>query len=89
MSTRARLVAFGLAAVLVAAGALCAAFVGGLTGQVLGIALVTVGLGGAVLLTFFEVGLSEDREREKERRRERAAQRPVGGVRPRPRRRGR
>jgi hypothetical protein len=41
------MLAFGSAAVLVVAGAMCAAFVGGLTGQVLTIALVSVGLGGA------------------------------------------
>jgi hypothetical protein len=49
----------------------------GLTGEVLAIGLVTLGLGAALLLLFFEVGLSEerDRAREEERRRRRAAQR--------------
>jgi len=60
---RARILAFGSAALLVVAGALCAALIGGLTGQVLAIVLISLGLGGAVLLVFFEVGLSEDRER--------------------------
>ena len=69
-----RIAAFGLAAALVIAAGICAALIDGLTGQVLAIALATAGLGGAVLLVFFEVGLSEDRERalEEERRRKRA-----------------
>ena len=75
MAPRSRALAFGSAAALVVAGALCAAVIGGLTGQVLAITLITVGLGGALLLLFLEVGLSEDRARarEEERRRRRAA----------------
>jgi hypothetical protein len=48
--------------------------IGGLTGEVLAIGLITVGLGAAVLLMFLEVGLSEERElaREEKRRRRRA-----------------
>ena len=53
---------------LVVAGVLCGVLIGGLTGQVLLLALVTLGLGGALLLVFYEVGLSEDRELERERR---------------------
>jgi hypothetical protein len=68
-------VAFGSAAAAAIAGVLCLAVVGGLTGQVLAIALVSAGLGGAVLLTFYEVGLSEDKERAREERR-RPRQRP-------------
>lgn len=75
MAPRTRLLAFGSAAAVVAAGAICAVVVGGFTGDVIGIGLVTVGLGAALLLVFFEVGLSEDRERasEEERRRRRQA----------------
>jgi uncharacterized membrane protein len=81
---RTRLVTFGSAGVLVVAGALCWAIVGGLTGQVLAIAFWLVGFGGALLLIFFEVGLSEDhaRAREEELRQKRADSRR----RPRPRR---
>ena len=77
MAPRARLLAYGSAAVLVVAGALSAALISGLTGQLLTIVLLSLGLGGAVLLGFFEIGLSEDRDRarEEERRRRRAAQR--------------
>jgi hypothetical protein len=76
MAPRSRVLAFGSAIVLTLAGGLCAVLVGGLTGQVLTIVLVSAGLGGAVLLLFLEVGLSEDRDRaaEAERRRERDRQ---------------
>ncbi len=48
--------------------------VAGLAGQILTIALISAGLGGAVLLVFLEVGLSEDRERTaREARRRRSA----------------
>jgi hypothetical protein len=74
MAPRSRILAFGSAAALVVAGALCAAFAGGVTGEVLAVALMSTGAGGAVLLGFLEVGLSEDRElaRSQERRRRRA-----------------
>ena len=60
---------------LVVAGSMCAVLVNGLTGQVLAIAFITLGLGALVLLAFLEVGLSEERElaREERRRRQRAA----------------
>jgi hypothetical protein len=45
--------------------------VGGLAGQVAAIALVSAGLGGALLLAFYEVGLSEDRDRAEEEKRRR------------------
>jgi NADH:ubiquinone oxidoreductase subunit 6 (subunit J) len=67
--------AFGSAAALVVAGSICAAVVRGLTGDVLAIALIILGLGAVVLLIFLEVGLSEERElaREEARRRQDAA----------------
>jgi hypothetical protein len=68
VSRRARIVAFGSAAVLTAGG-VGAAVAGGLVGQVLAIALITLGLGGALLLAFLEVGLSEDHERAREKKR--------------------
>ncbi|HEV3321940.1 MAG TPA: hypothetical protein VG147_07075 [Solirubrobacteraceae bacterium] len=74
MTPRERLLAFGFALALVLAGLACAALVGGVTGQVLTIALIAAGVAGAVLLVFLEVGYSEDRElaRDEERRRGRA-----------------
>ena len=61
MSRRARILAYGVAAALTLAG-IGAAVAGGLVGQVLAIAGITFGLGGALLLLFYEVGLSEERE---------------------------
>jgi hypothetical protein len=75
VAPRPRVLAFGSAAALVVAGSICAAVVDGLTGEVLAIALITLGLGVLVLLMFLEVGLSEERElaREEKRRRQRAS----------------
>lgn len=56
---------------MVIAGALCAALIGGLLGEALAIGLILAGLGGALLLVFYEVGLSEDRERARDERRRR------------------
>jgi hypothetical protein len=77
VASRPRVLAFGSAAALVVAGSICAALVGGLAGEVLAIALITLGLGAVVLLMFLEVGLSEERElaREQKRRRQGAGQR--------------
>ncbi len=74
MTPRTRLLAFGFALALVLAGGACAAFVSGVTGQVLTIVLIAAGVAGAVLLVFLEVGFSEDRElaRDEERSRGRA-----------------
>jgi uncharacterized membrane protein len=79
MTLRTRIIAFGSAGVLVVAGIISAALIGGLIGQVLAIALLGMGLGGALLLLFLEVGLSEDQARAKEEqlRRGRAAKRPA------------
>jgi hypothetical protein len=63
MARRTRALAFGSAAALVVAGALCAVLIDGVVGEVLALTLTTVGLGGALLLLFLEVGLSEDRDR--------------------------
>jgi hypothetical protein len=85
MSRRSRILWFGSAGVLTLVGALCAVFVPDLIGQLLTFVLISCGLGGVVLLLFFEVGLSEDRERaaEEQRRQERA--RKTGEPHPRPR----
>jgi hypothetical protein len=74
VSPHTRVLAFGSAAALVVAGSVCAIVIGGSTGGVLAITLITLGLGAALLLTFLEVGLSEERdyEREQKRRRRRA-----------------
>ena len=66
MSTRARILGFGSAALLVLAGIACAVFVAGGTGEVLTLALMGTGFIVATSLVFLEVGLSEDRERARE-----------------------
>lgn len=73
MAFRTRVMAFGSAAALVVAGAICLVAVRGLTGEVIAIALITLGLGAGVLLAFLEVGLSEERElaQEEQRRQQR------------------
>jgi hypothetical protein len=69
MSTRARVIAFGSAALLVVVGVVLGLLVGGSTGEVLVLILAGVGLVAATSLVFLEVGLSEDRERARERER--------------------
>lgn len=73
MSTRWRILLFGSAGAAVIAGGACAAFVGGVTGEVLTIVLISGGLAGGLLLVFLEIGLEEERDlaREEERRRRR------------------
>jgi hypothetical protein len=75
VAPRARVLSFGSAAAVVVAGVICAALIRGPTGDALAIALITLGLGAALLLIFLEVGLSEERDlaREEERRRRRSA----------------
>ncbi len=78
MSTRWRVLSFGLAAVLVLAGGACAALVSGVTGEVLTIVLISAGLCGGLLLIFLEIGLDEERERERdEEQRRRTPKRSV------------
>jgi hypothetical protein len=65
---------FGLAGALVIAGGACAALVGGITGEVLTIVLISAGLVGGLLLVFLDIGLGEEhdlaREDAKRRKRE-------------------
>jgi hypothetical protein len=69
--------------VLVVAGTVCTVLSSGVTGEVVGMALVTVGLGAAVLLVFLEVGLSEDRDRAREEARRRRRSEHGGDAQPR------
>jgi len=86
-----RIVAFGSAAALVVAGGVCAAVVGGVTGEVLTIVLMSAGFAGGLLLLFLEIGLSEERDlaRDEERRRKRERRALDAGRRPRLRQRPR
>lgn len=65
MSKRSRLLAFGLAGLLVLAGIVGAIGFRSIFGQILSLVLVGLGLVLATGFVFLEVGLSEDRERER------------------------
>ncbi len=84
VSRRGRITGFGGAAALVTAGILGAVFVSGITGQLLALVLISLGLVLATSLVFLEVGLSEDRDLARSRARERA-RRHARGARRRPR----
>jgi len=79
VSARARILLFGLAGALVLAGGLCAASVGGVTGEVLTIVLISAGLAGALLLVFLEIGLEEERDLVREQQRRRAREQRIRG----------
>ena len=66
MSRRARIAGFGSAGLLVLLGIACAVIFSGALGQNLAFVLVALGLVLATSLVFYEVGLSEDRERARE-----------------------
>lgn len=68
---------YGSAALLVLLGVAAAAAVSGTTGQLIAYVLIALGLVLATSLAFYEVGLSEDREREREERQP-ASRRPPG-----------
>jgi hypothetical protein len=83
MRRRTRIVAYGVALLLIVAGAACAAAISGEAGGVVAIVLIGLGSVGIVGLVFLEVGLSEDRElrleqlaRDRERQRAERADRP-------------
>jgi hypothetical protein len=88
MSRRWRIFAFGWVAVLIIAGGICGALVGGVAGEVLTIVLLSMGLAGGLLLLFLEVGLSEERDlaRDEACRKHRRRESPGHGL-PRPRHR--
>jgi hypothetical protein len=76
MTRQGRIVAYGSPLLLIVAGAVCAAAVAGTAGEVLALALIGLGFVALTALVFLEIGLSEDREREREgRARERPLQR--------------
>ena len=78
MSRRARIRAYGSAGLAILAGVVCAVALGGGLGDALALALVGIGLVMITSLVFLEVGLSEDRAREREQRRSRDRARAAG-----------
>ena len=68
MNPRRRSFTYGPAALLVVAGVVCGVAIGGEAGGLLATVLGGLGLVAITALVFMEVGLSEDREREREAR---------------------
>jgi hypothetical protein len=69
MALRSRIIVLGAVGVVVIAGILCAILVTGIEGEILTIALLSLGLAGAVLLVFLEIGLGEERDLAKQQER--------------------
>jgi hypothetical protein len=63
MSPRARVLTFGSAALLMVAASVVGVVFSGVVGEAFAIALGSLGLIAFLSLIFYEVGLSEDRER--------------------------
>ncbi len=68
MTRNRRILAYGLAGLLVVIGVACGLVIGGEAGGLLATVLGGLGLVAITGLIFMEVGLSEDREREREAR---------------------
>ena len=73
MATRTRMLTYGPAVLLMIIGVALGAALGGLAGGLTALVLVSLGGSAVVLLMFYEIGLSDDRERaaidaERERR---------------------
>ena len=77
VTPRARLFSFGGAGLLIVLGAIAGPVLGGITGEAVAIALISVGAIAIVSLVFLEIGLSEDRERARERGARAVRRRPL------------
>jgi hypothetical protein len=90
MTRRARLLAFGAAVATIVLGAILGPVLGGVTGEAVAISLASLGGIAIVSLVFYEIGLSEDRDRARDAAAGRRVALPSrGAVRlPRRRRRG-
>jgi hypothetical protein len=66
MTARRRLLWFGGSGLVVVLGVIAGPLIGGITGEAIMIALEGLGGIAIVSLVFLEVGLSEDRERDRE-----------------------
>jgi hypothetical protein len=65
----ARATRYGVAVAIVIIGILCGAVIPGTTGGTICTAVVGIGLVGVISLVFYDVGLTEDRDRDRVRRR--------------------
>ncbi len=88
MAPRTRVWAYGSVVAVMIVGVLFRVLLGGFTGEIIAVTLLSLGAGAILLLVFLEVGLSEDHERaeEEDKRRRRAALRHSPRTRSRPRR---
>src|ERR1700759_1223580 len=66
----ARVLRYGIAIVVVVIGILCGAIIPGTLGGTICTAIVGVGLVAVVCLVFYDVGLTEDRDRARQRARD-------------------
>jgi hypothetical protein len=85
VTARNRLLWFGGSGLVIVLGVVAGGLIGGVTGEAIMIALVSVGGIAIVSLVFFEVGLSEDRERARDAAQARERDRPLERIRRRPR----
>jgi len=85
VTKRARLLTYGSIVALILIAGLCRLLINGFGVEVASLTVMSLGLGAIILLVFYEVGLSEDKERaaEQARREERSSR--SGEAHPRPR----
>ncbi|HEY2602862.1 MAG TPA: hypothetical protein VGI67_14995 [Thermoleophilaceae bacterium] len=78
MEPRKRIYWYGSALVMVVVGVVCGFAVPGLVGDIIRLSLITIAMGEVLLLVFYEIGLSEDRQlaKDEEERRRRQAEQP-------------
>jgi hypothetical protein len=69
VSRQTRVIRYGASIAVALVGVACGALIPGTAGGTAATVLVGIGLVGVVSLLFYEVGLTEDRDRERERRR--------------------
>ena len=72
MSRRTRTLRYGAAIAVTLVGIACGALIPGSAGGTAATVLIGIGLVGVVSLIFYEVGLTEDRDRAREQQRDRA-----------------
>jgi len=72
MSRRTRTLRYGAAIAVTLVGIACGALIPGSAGGTAATVLIGIGLVGVVSLIFYEVGLTEDRDRAREQERDRA-----------------
>ena len=88
MTRRARLLSFGSGVAAIVLGAILGPLLGGVTGEAVAISLASLGGIAIVSLVFYEIGLSEDRDRARDEAARRRVPRPPRPAAPRlPRRR--